>query len=303
MIEVMSNCLSLEQEFPPKPTFPDELWNECIEQKDFMPILFEWYKYTGVVCNIVASISRHSPAVREMPPLHFAVLTGLLNRCSRLMLSNIRLSVMNKYGETTRLLDRCIIESAVIVQWLCQKDSDECFQRYLADGVKSDLSLKDQIQQNIAERKGTTFVIENRMLSSIERCISSTELTEDQIHKTKKLPDMWSMCRDLTLPPEFYIGFQRMGSHEVHGTWSSLRNHYLRQDESGEYLLRDHDVPPHETQFTVIPLIVMETLESFFQYIVPDASDSKPVMSILSDARIEIGELTRTIMSEDFEIE
>jgi len=293
----------LEQELLQKPTFPAEVWDKCRKDNDFMPILFEWYKYIARICNILASVSRHSPAIRRMPALHYAILTGLLNRCSRLMLSNVRLSVTNKYGETTRLLDRSIIESAVIVQWLCHKDSDDCFQRYLAWSIKSDLRLKDHIQQSIAERGGDTFVIENRMLSSIHECIDSTGLSEKQVRQMKSLPDLWSMCRDVGLSEKFYIGTQRMGSHEVHGTWTSLRSNYLRQDEHGEYHLRDHDVRPHENQFMVVPLVILETLKRFFEYVVPNPTDREPVKSILVEATAEIEKLIHEIVSPDFEFE
>lgn len=299
----MSTHLPLEQELPQKPTLPAELWDKCRKDQDFMPILFEWYKHIGVMCNILASVSRDSPAIRKMPSLHYAILTGLLNRCSRIMLSNVRLSVTNKYGETTRLLDRSIIESAIIIQWLCHKDSDDCFHSYLADGIKSDLKLKDHIQQNIAERGGDALVIENRMLSSIQECIDSTELSEKQVRQMKRLPDLWSMCRDVGLPVRFYIGTQRMGSHEVHGSWTSLRSHYLRQDEHGEYHLRDHNVRPHENQFMAIPIVILETLKGFMEYIVPNATDREPTQSILTEATVEIGKLTSEIVSPDFEFD
>jgi len=299
----MSTNFSLEQELPQRPSFSTEVWDKCRKDKDFMPILFEWYKYVAVMCNILASVSRDSPAIRKMPTLHYAILRGLLNRCSRLMLSNVRLSVMDKYGETTRLLDRSIVESAVIVQWLCHKNSDDCFQRYLADGIKSDLKLKDRIQQNITERGGDALVIESSMLSSIQQCIDSTKLSEKQIRQMKPLPDQWSMCRDVGLPVEFYIGIQRMGSHEVHGTWTSLRNHYLRQDDHGEYYLRDHDVRPHENQFMVIPIVILETLKRFMEYIIPSATAREPIESILAEATAEIDKLTSEIVSPDFDFD
>ena len=288
----MNTNLPLEQELFQKPTFPDELWDKCRKDKDFMPILFEWYKYIGGMCNILASISRDSPAIRKMPALNYAILTGLLNRSSRLMLSNIRLSVTKKYGETIMLLDRSIYESSVTIQWLCYKNSDECFQRYLADGTKSDLKLKDHIQQSITERGGDALVIESHMLSSIQECIESTGLSEKQIRETKDLPDLSSMCRDIALSERFYIGTQRMGSHAIHGSWTSLRSHYLRLDEDGEYRLRDHNVPPHENQFMVIPIVILETLKKFIEYIIPSSSDREAVELVLADATAEVGKLT-----------
>ncbi|MBA7468728.1 hypothetical protein ES707_03981 [subsurface metagenome] len=194
----MSTHFSLEQELLQKPTFPAELWDKSRKDKDFMPILFEWYKYIGGICNILASISRDSPAIRKMPALNYAILTGLLNRCSRLMLSNIRLSVTKKYGETIMLLDRSIYESAVTVQWLCYKDSDDCFQRYLAEGIKSDLKIKDHM---------------------------------------------------------------------------------------------------------VIPLVILETLKQFIEYVVPNSTHREPIESILAGTRTEMLKLTHEIVSPDFEFD
>jgi hypothetical protein len=124
---------------PKPPTFSDELVEQCTNSGDFRPILFEWYKFVGILCNTVACISPDSPALQDTPPVHYAVLIGLLNRCSRLMLSNVRLSSTRKYGETTRLLDRSISETAVKIQWLCHKNNTDSFVRYLADGLQKDL--------------------------------------------------------------------------------------------------------------------------------------------------------------------
>jgi hypothetical protein len=76
---------------PKQPAFPAELVEECRRTKDFRPILFEWYKYVGSLCNMVACLDLGSPAFRPLPSIHYAVLIGLLNRCSRLMVANVRL--------------------------------------------------------------------------------------------------------------------------------------------------------------------------------------------------------------------
>src|SRR5438876_144797 len=107
---------------PAPPVFSNELVEQCQRDRDFRPILFEWYKYVGVLCSRVACLAPDSPTFRTIPPVHYAVLMGLLNRCSRLMVANIRLSCTRRYGETTRLLDRSISETAIKVRWLCHKD-------------------------------------------------------------------------------------------------------------------------------------------------------------------------------------
>lgn len=151
------------------PAIPHELVEKCKQTGDFRPILFERYKYVFVLCNRAACLAADSPAFRSIPPVHYAVLTGLLNRCSRLMLANTRLSCTLRYGETTRLLDRSISESAVKVMWLCHKGDSESFHRYLTDGLKKDLLLKAQIEDNIRNRGGKTLPSEKRMLASIAK--------------------------------------------------------------------------------------------------------------------------------------
>ncbi|MCX6006905.1 MAG: DUF5677 domain-containing protein [Chloroflexi bacterium] len=267
-----------------------------------MPILFEWYKYVATLCVTIASITQVSPAIKIVPNLHYAILTGLLNRCARLMLSNMRLSSINKYGDTTTLLDRCICESAVTVQWLCANNSNDCFEQFLADGVKNDLRLKDHIEQSISSRGGQALVIEERMLSSIEKCVNSTNLSEAQIRKMKRLPNLESMCHDVGLSAKYYIGTQRMGSHQVHGTWTSLWAHYLRQAPDGTFELRDHDVSPYEDQFMIIPIIILETLAKYWTYIIPNTENREPVTSILRKAKNNVLNLSHEVVGSDFDI-
>ena len=156
---------------PEIPEFPAELWEQCRNDGDFMPILFELYQEVGLLCNTAASISRASPALRSVPPVHYAVLRGLLNRCSRLMLANMHLTADGLFGETLDLISRCIMESATKVQWLCAKDSEEHFARYLADGLKKDIEWKRLVESNVRERDGKRLPIEERMLNSVNRCV------------------------------------------------------------------------------------------------------------------------------------
>jgi len=109
---------------------------ECRRLGDFCPILFEWYKYTGVIANIIASIQLESAAAKPVPKPHYGVLIGLLNRCSRLMLANVALSHRGLFGETTAIVDRCIFESAVKVLWLSRQEAEAGFTCYIGEGLK-----------------------------------------------------------------------------------------------------------------------------------------------------------------------
>lgn len=288
---------------PRLPTFSDEMVKECINNKDFRPILFEWYKFVGIFCNIVACISPESPALRKISPIYYAVLIGSLNRCSRLMLSNTRLSSTRKYGETTRLLDRCITETAIKIQWLCHKDDPDSFTRYLADGLKKDLFLKSQINVNIENRNGQILVIENRMLKSINNCVDLSGLTEQEIIDAKKLPDFANICADLDISDILYTAIQRMGSHAVHGTWSDLIFNYLRNEDGKGLCPRDHDSDTQDVQFILVIHVIIDAMKSFLNYIGTDDLEIKKIISVLDQVDEKINEIQGLAWSSDFNVD
>ncbi len=285
---------------PGPPTFPNDLLERCKRARDYRPILFEWYKYVGELSNQAAFLAPGSPAFRPIPTVHYAVLVGLLNRCSKLMLSNMRLSSTKRYGETSRLLDRSITESAIKVRWLCHKDSPDSFIRYLADGLKKDLELKRHIVGNIYDQEGDALVIERRMLRSIQNCIALSGLSEQEINDAKKLPDLAAMCRDLDLDDLFYTAIQRMGSHSVHGTWSDLIFNYLRYEAGQGFRPRDHDVETQDVQFVIVPLLVLAAITDFLNYVAADPSRVKDFVYVLEGAEKRIVELMDLSWTSDF---
>jgi hypothetical protein len=139
---------------PTPPTFDDALVQKCRAERDFRPMLFEWYKYVATLSLTVGSILPESPGLRRIPSIQFGVLVGLLNRCFRLMMSNVALTADGHFVEATQVLDRCIIESALKIQWLCLPESEARFSCYLADGLKRDLKLKGHIEQKVKGRTG-----------------------------------------------------------------------------------------------------------------------------------------------------
>lgn len=286
---------------PDPPKFTDEEWRICRESKDYCPILFEWYKFVGALCNFFASIRPDSPVVRPIDPIDYAVLIGLLNRCTRLMLSNVVLSHEGLFGETTALIDRCIFESCVKVTWLCENKSDDNFVRYLADGLKTELELKAKINANVQVRGGQVIEIEKRMLASIDRCIQSSGLSEVDIAAAKRLPDLASMIDGLGHDRIMYIVGQKIGSHHVHGTWPSLRMHYLEENDEGVLRPRDHDCTTHVNQYVFVPMAVLNAMKSFVRFIFPNPEDAAPMEGLLESVEREIGEVNMEVVGSDFE--
>lgn len=150
---------------PDSPEFTEAQMERCRETGDYMPIVFEWYKFVGMLAILLGHIMPESQ--------HYYVLMGLLNRCARLILSNVALSHKGKFGETTAIVDRCIFEAALKIIWLCFKKDREEFDRYIGSGLKTKFELKLEIIRNVKERGGVELPIET-MLSSIANHISAS---------------------------------------------------------------------------------------------------------------------------------
>jgi len=287
--------------FPNPPVIADEVLNRCRETGDYRPVLFEWYNFVGQVCFRLASL--RAPALHPLQPPHFAVLFGLLNRCARLMLSNLKLScdADNRNGETTVIIDRCLYESAIKVLWLCKTGSAENFDSLIAAGLQTELELRREIEAHIAERGGDPVVIEKRMLASISKCISSSGLSEQQIKAAKKLPDLASMLTMVGLSRLEYVVGQRMGSHHIHGTWSSLWFHYIDVADDGTFELKDKSAPMDQNEY-LLALIVLRSLKAFVEFVVPAGSIATSLIEMLDSIEEEIVEIHDEMVAGDYEV-
>jgi hypothetical protein len=273
---------------PEPPQVSEEQWAECKHTGDYRPILFEWYKFSASIGMIVAHIMPESPVCKEFEPIKYYVLAGLLNRCSRLMLSNVALSHTGKFGETTAIIDRCIFESTVKIRWFCENSEISNFHRYCADGLSAESALRGQILENIARRKGVTLPIEERMLASIKDHFAAAGL--DSVSASKPLPNLADMVKGLGEARILYITGQKLGSHHIHGTWPSLLFHYLEERDTTEgfrFRVRGHDCETHTNQYIIIPLVLMSAIESYLAFLLHAPAD-EAFRGLLETTRAEI---------------
>ena len=282
-----------EKFVPDAPVFTDDQIRQSQETGDFRPILFEWYKYVACLATLLSHIQRDSLAFRPIPARHYYVLIGLLHRCARLMLSNVVLSHEGRFGETTAIVDRCIFESTVNILWLLQQPTDDRFNRYMAAGLKKDLEFKRRIEAEIDARDCTPLSIETRMLKSIGNNITAAGMTEENVMSTKKLPDMSSMIDSLGIDRLFYTIGQQIGSHHIHGTWSSLLIHYLQKREiEGEFQFgpKGHcDMDPG--QYAFVALMVIEAMKAYVEWVFQDSGDRAAFVNVFQSVGAEIDKM------------
>ncbi|MCK4415400.1 MAG: hypothetical protein KAY32_17835 [Candidatus Eisenbacteria sp.] len=263
--------------FPDLPQFTEQDWQKCEGWGSYVPMLFDWYRHTGQVCATVAGLSQTSPVFMSILAVHYAILVGMLVRCSRLMLSVVALSSRDEFAETTRLIDRCIAETAITIHWLCASRDPDRFSLYLEDSVRSEAKLKNLILGRIWSREGIRFPIEERLLRQIDEVAESTQLSGNALANPRRLPSFAQRCRDLRLPEEVYCVGYRLGSAAVHGSWVDLLEHYLVREESGDSSVKGTKNRPDETQFVATTKLVLGALAAFIQYM----TDDKAAMGIV----------------------
>ena len=99
-------------DIPEPPEFTEEELAKAKETGRYHLIFFEWYKFVAQISSLLACIESRSEVFRDVPKLHHQVLMGLMNRCARLMLANIALSHGGKFGESTAIIERSVLESS-----------------------------------------------------------------------------------------------------------------------------------------------------------------------------------------------
>jgi hypothetical protein len=244
---------------------------------DYGGAFYYWYQYVGTIVGFFVSIDPASPSMRPLRTVNYRTLLGLLNRCARLMLSNVKLSEEGTFGETTAILDRCIFESALKVRWICRNDNmDEAVLRLISTSLQAEFDLEQEIRTNI-EARGNEEPIETRMLRSINRHIDLSTYTRDEIHASRRLPNILQMQEDIGDPRLEYVINQRIGSHAIHGNWSDLVRNYLQEGDEGEIYPRDHNSP---TDFGQYISISTQMLRAISAYISTCCSDEEFVIEI-----------------------
>lgn len=213
------------------PDHGEDEWNRCREQGDFTLIMYDWYRWVGNFCTVVAFIQPNSPDFREIQKLNYYLLSGSLARCSHLIFAIMRLTHQGGFADAAQILHRSLSETAVKIRWLCQVDTDERITRLVADGLSSEIIFQEEIRANIADNAGVISSIEKRMLRSISDSFDAAGIGKkevDSINKSFKKIDMREiMTNDLSEPSLQYIIQQRLGSHAVHGTWQNIKDEYL----------------------------------------------------------------------------
>ena len=266
----------------PPVSVDSELLAECRERNEFGGLSFDLYQEAAKLVWVTCSTYYSNNGEEIHLTRNNAVCAGLLSRISRIMLSVLKLSSGSEHGETIQILQRCILESSVDLQYLLAKDEDTVYERFIRTGLKGERELYDIIQANIKEKNGQVLEIEQGMLQSIERtCEDSGEKIEDIDPKAGSWGGSYRDRLKAIGLGDAYPIFQSMTSQAVHGSWSDLIRNYLQKNEHGYEPSYDHTQTDGEMFF---PMALFATNAAkaytgkFF-----DPRDAEPIVLRLED--------------------
>ena len=218
----------------------DEVIRACQDRNEFGGLSFDLFREaTGlawVTCNAYYETGDGPTMNRNQ-----AVCAGFLSRISKIMVSVAKLSSGEEHGEVVQILNRCILESSVDLQYLLLKDDDAVYERFVKFGLKGERELYDIIQKNITNRNGQDLEIERDMLLSIARTCEHSGMKIEEIDP--KAGSWGGSYRDRMTEiglGEGYPIFQGMTSQAVHGSWSDLIRNYLNKSDTGYEPKPDH---------------------------------------------------------------
>lgn len=267
------------------PLLPRKRLKEILErgknEQSQTQYFFLLYKHVHDLVNWISNLDPSSAVLKKHSTKKYAVLLGLLMRISKLMSAVECLSEEGGHGANTAILDRCTVESSIIIQWLCAKKLMRDFERYIVGGLKSDLKLEKYIKNNIKEK---ALPIEQRMLKSISGDIKKSGFSRRKIEITKVLPNLEQLIKDINLNDLIYIVSIKIGSHSVHGTWTHLLHQHINFDENKLSPIK-FDTDTHLNSYCYVSLFVLEACYAYIKFSIKDIELLKIIQRYLLEAQ------------------
>ncbi|MFZ1137800.1 MAG: DUF5677 domain-containing protein [Candidatus Sulfotelmatobacter sp.] len=264
----------------------DGLEKETDENK-VSGIVFELYKEAATVVNLVAHLLDEATSAKGGWPRNQAICAGLMVRITKFMVVVTQLSAKGDRSEVVMALSRCIMESAINLEFLVHKNEDRFYDQFVKLSLGPERELYDLIQRNVAARNGQTWPIEGRMLKRIDDlCRVSGVKIEDIDRK----PGDWGggvRERLKSLGKEdSYVSMQRTPSHAVHGTWVDLYNNHLEyNDKTGTYVPEPRFSWIDARALGPIAVLVLDAVRPYLDRFFSDASSFRTLRARLDDVQ------------------
>lgn len=250
-------------------------------------IVFELYKEAACVVNAAGHLFTEASSAKGGWPRNQAICAGLLIRIMKFMVVVTQLSAEGNRSEVVIALTRCIMESAVNLEFLVHMNEDRFYDQFVKLSLGPERELYDLIQRNVCSRNGQRWPIEERMLKRIEDlCLRSGVKIEDV---DRKSGDWGGGVRERLKAinkEDQYVNLQRVPSHAIHGTWVDLYTSHLEYDnETGTYRPKSRFSPLDARSLGPIAAIVLDAVRPYLDRFFSDIPDRMILRNRLDDVK------------------
>ena len=194
-----------------------------------------------------------------------------------------------EHGESVQALNRCIIESAVNLRYLLNKDDTAVYDRFVNNSLAGERELYDFIQENIKARDGEEFLVEQSMLKSIMEVCERSGVKPEEIDV--KAGSWGGSFRNRLIALGYdwpaYTALERIPSHAIHGDWVDLFKNHLLYTSEGYEPNYDHLTTDGELLSPVSIFVVDAALEYLNKYFEGDVVE--PLFQRLSSVQERLG--------------
>jgi len=139
------------------------------------------------------------------------------------------------------------------------------------------------------------------MLASIDRTVAAGEMTEVDVAGAKKFPDLASIMQAVGYDRLMYVIAQKIGSHHVHGTWSSLLTSCLRRSEDGRFRPHSDPIAARFNSYSLVALTVLSALKCYASYVLEE-DEATEYVKMLDEASAGLRRINETVAGSGFEV-
>jgi len=170
--------------FPNFPQITEELLRIAKKKQSFLPIAFDYYRFSATAAVQFACIDTTSICWKKIPKFQLAIIRGNLVRIGKIAKVVIEQTHDGTSSDLALILNRSIMESAINLLWCLNSDTKSRFEKYIHSGVQADLKLRKTILNNIS-KNGFTKKIEKRMLDSLDRFANRSGFKWEEVPENK----------------------------------------------------------------------------------------------------------------------
>ncbi len=173
-------------------------------------------------------------------------------------------------SETVQILSRLIFETSVNILYLIENFSKETIDSYIESSLRFESRLLKRINGEIERRSGIRLPIEDRMIQSIERIASISQISLTSLNTKEKgiwdKIDMYSKAKSVWLEGLYLAAFAGM-SINIHGAWGDLYGHHLEYEDGGGFRPKISWARPRPQVILTLPLVVTNSIQKYFYFI------------------------------------